>query len=849
MAFEARVGICTEAKRRVIGSENTKNPLIVNSMDPNQNVIEVPQPTAQQQAQGPDIVKLLWRWKWLPILGGAIGLTVGYLIYNQRPPQYQAYALLNVESPGMRQLPLDVGGMYVTPKGISDELIVIRSTKVLDKAIKQGSLNNHPKLAGKSNQEILEWLKDEDILDAKLASKDSDTNVIQISITTDDAELSAKSLEAVVKGYQDYVSEKLESSSTEAIRALEKYEDQYDIEKQKSVKITESLKLKKEILFVEGKPQDPLAAKLLSLQQSIILVESKTTGLESLLEQVKEAQANGRPVESILRLIASSSTETMDRLAESANSKLGFEELRLARSSVLMFDNTEVSPVRRQLKLELENLGEEHPAVKNTRQKLKLLEEELEERKKSLITMEESFNKMMGEQASDALPSVEMQLKTSVIALNEELARLNREKVIYQAEADKIRDRVQENSREIANFLSSQASLEALGKTSEEIIAAINKLSAATDYNQKTIKVLEQSSLGLFVGPQLIRYLGIGGFLGFAAFCGLAYLLELADRSYRGPDEIASDLGMPIVGHLPLASLSNSKRLDAKIDSSVVTVHKSKSAVSEAFRGIRTALFFNNQQGNMKVIQVTSPIPGDGKSTIASNLAVSIAQSGRKVCLVDCDFRRPRVSKIFGVGSDVGLVQVISEKSKLEEAIQESSIENLSVLSCGRRPANPAELLSSERFQSIIAELRTKFDYIILDTPPVLVVSDPATVAPVADGVILTVRLRRNLKPIAIRASQMLHAMNANMIGVVVNGVGVGANGYGYGGYRYDSYNSPYGGKGYGKSGYGGYGYGATYQYGGYYGGTMVGRDYYADEVPKSPQKKLTSSAEANTAE
>jgi Mrp family chromosome partitioning ATPase len=130
-----------------------------------------------------------------------------------------------------------------------------------------------------------------------------------------------------------------------------------------------------------------------------------------------------------------------------------------------------------------------------------------------------------------------------------------------------------------------------------------------------------------------------------------------------------------------------------------------------------------------------------------------------------------------------------------------------------------------------------------------LVVSDPATVAPVADGVILTVRLRRNLKPIAIRASQMLHAMNANMIGVVVNGVGVGASGYGYGGYRYDSYNSPYGGKGYGKSGYGGYGYGSTYQYGGYYGGTMVGRDYYSDDSPKQAEKKLASSSEAKRAE
>jgi len=105
------------------------------------------------------------------------------------------------------------------------------------------------------------------------------------------------------------------------------------------------------------------------------------------------------------------------------------------------------------------------------------------------------------------------------------------------------------------------------------------------------------------------------------------------------------------------------------------------------------------------------------------------------------------------------------------------------------------------------------------------------------DAVLLTVRLRRNLKPIATRAAQMLHSINANMLGVVVNGIGVGGNGYGYGGYRYDNYSGGSSG-GYGKSGYGGYGYGSTYQYGGYYGGTMIGRDYYDDQVPKPVSKK-----------
>ncbi|MFY7874572.1 MAG: hypothetical protein ACOVQM_03950, partial [Pirellula sp.] len=132
----------------------------------------------------------------------------------------------------------------------------------------------------------------------------------------------------------------------------------------------------------------------------------------------------------------------------------------------------------------------------------------------------------------------------------------------------------------------------------------------------------------------------------------------------------------------------------------------------------------------------------------------------------------------------------------------------------------------------LIATLRERFDFVIVDTPPMLAVSDPANVARHVDGILLTIRLRRNLRPIASRAAQMLHALNANMLGVVVNGIGVGGNAYGYGGYRYDNYGGA-NGRGYGKTGYGGYGYGSTYQYGGYYGGTAVGKDYYDDSAPK----------------
>jgi len=245
----------------------------------------------------------------------------------------------------------------------------------------------------------------------------------------------------------------------------------------------------------------------------------------------------------------------------------------------------------------------------------------------------------------------------------------------------------------------------------------------------------------------------------------------------------------------------------------MVTFHKPKSTAAEAFRGVRTAVYFGNHSGNLKVIQVTSPVPGDGKSTVAANLASTIAQSGRKTLLLDGDMRRPRLAKLLGAREDIGLTNIMAGKMTINEAIQTTSIPNLEILTCGRRPGNPAELLLSDSFFDIIRELREKYDFIIMDTPPLLAVSDPANAAATVDAVILTLRLRRNLKPLASRAAQMLQAVNANLLGVVVNGV-TGKAGYGYGGYRYD-------GGGYSSKGsYGGYGYGATYGYGDYYSGS-----------------------------
>lgn len=292
------------------------------------------------------------------------------------------------------------------------------------------------------------------------------------------------------------------------------------------------------------------------------------------------------------------------------------------------------------------------------------------------------------------------------------------------------------------------------------------------------------------VAPSLPRSIMLGAAAGLILGLGLAALAELADKSFRSPAEIRSRLGLPVIGHIPPIRTGLPMDVPLDVESSLVCAVRPKSVEAEAYRGVRTSLYFSLQGRGHQVIQVTSPNPGDGKSTLATNLAVSIAQSGKRVLLIDCDFRRPRLHKIFKMeNAGPGFVAVIIGESSLRDAVRPGPVENLSLLPCGTRPTNPAELLTSPEFAKIIEQAKRDYDFVVLDTPPILAVSDPSVVAPRADGVILVFRMTSKARPQAERAREQLGSLGANVLGVVVNGAGRASDGYGYGtgaGYHYD---------------------------------------------------------------
>ncbi len=265
------------------------------------------------------------------------------------------------------------------------------------------------------------------------------------------------------------------------------------------------------------------------------------------------------------------------------------------------------------------------------------------------------------------------------------------------------------------------------------------------------------------------------------------------------------------------AAESHAQRiLKLKQDRKRILSSKSGFYLQEAYKTLRTNVNFSlaDVEG-CKLLMVTSALQGEGKSLTALNLAISLGQTDKKVLLIDCDLRRPRVARLLNLSNTVGLSNLFIDFSYLDVAIVNHEEYGIDLIFSGDVPPNPAELLSSSRMQKLLAALKERYDYIIIDTPPVDLVVDAALLAPQCDGVLFVVRAEQSERGAVIHAMDQLEYVKANVIGFVFNGV-TSETKKGYGKYRYQMYRR-YGHYGkYGRYGYGGYRYG--YAYGGGYG-------------------------------
>ncbi|KAA9014193.1 CpsD/CapB family tyrosine-protein kinase [Niallia endozanthoxylica] len=212
---------------------------------------------------------------------------------------------------------------------------------------------------------------------------------------------------------------------------------------------------------------------------------------------------------------------------------------------------------------------------------------------------------------------------------------------------------------------------------------------------------------------------------------------------------------------------------------SLVTFLNSRSPISEQYRTIRTNIQFSSDLG-IRSIVVTSSAPGEGKSTTVANLAIVFAQQGKKTLLIDADMRKPTVHYKFNVENQKGLTHVLTKRGSLEGCIQESAIENLSILTTGPIPPNPAELLGSQVMKDLLDKALEQYDMILIDTPPVLAVTDAQILANLCDGTILVIKSGETEVEAAIKAKELLLSANGKLLGTVLNHKNVNQSHYYY---------------------------------------------------------------------
>jgi capsular exopolysaccharide synthesis family protein len=316
------------------------------------------------------------------------------------------------------------------------------------------------------------------------------------------------------------------------------------------------------------------------------------------------------------------------------------------------------------------------------------------------------------------------------------------------------------------------------------------------------------------IGPMRFRTILIGFLVSLIAGMGLAFFLEYLDNTVKSVEDIGRIAQLPTLAVIPSITTVSQRALAAKKKprqalaginttlgpkieneagklTKLVTLDQLSSVV-EAYRMLRTSVLLSAAGRPPKTILFTSGQPGEGKTTTAINTAISLSQLGASVLLIDADLRRPTVHRVFKMNQTHGLSTYLSRQVDIDPLIHKLWVPNLSVLPCGPIPPNPAELISSERMKEVLRILSEKYDHILIDSPPLINVTDPVILSTMVDGVILVVQAGRSTRDIVRRARHELSSVGAKIFGVVLNNLDIKREGYG-------SYPSAYGNYGYGE--------------------------------------------------
>jgi succinoglycan biosynthesis transport protein ExoP len=314
----------------------------------------------------------------------------------------------------------------------------------------------------------------------------------------------------------------------------------------------------------------------------------------------------------------------------------------------------------------------------------------------------------------------------------------------------------------------------------ESLLQRTKETGISGEFKASTIRVVDAAEVpkSPFL-PRRERDVSLAALTGLLFAVGLVFFFEYLDNRIKSPQELRATLNVPFLGMVPSVPDQHQALITEGVPANF----------SESIRSIRTNVLFSSAEEGAHIIVVTSAGPGEGKSVVSSNLAVSLAQAGQRVLLIDADMRRPRVHEIFDLPQEPGLSNLLVGDCKPSEAVRKwKNVPGLCVLAAGMIPPNPAELLGSKRFEEYVSTLGEHFDWVLVDSPPVLAVADAAVVANGASGVVFVVGADQTSRQAAREAIHQLQSAHARVIGAVLNRVDLERNPYYYAHYYRKEY-------------------------------------------------------------
>ena len=686
-----------------------------------------------------DLLQIIWRSRWIVLLTTAMALGGGLIYVTTATPLYTSTSRIYVQQSGPKILTEAEGLMTQSKNYLYTQAELLKSTPILSDAIEKDGIKQL-KIFHKVKNPVA-YLKNKG-LNVTVGNKD---DIINISSDSPDPGQAAQLVNAVVDSYKTYHAIRKRSTTGEVMKILQKEKQDRDQELARKLRAMMALKSENIALAFEDRNTNIVLDRLDTLSAELTQAELQTVEAQSVYENFRSMMSD--PIQ-------------LKQFVDSERAKGTF----ISNADEWSKLETESE----QLQMQLNDLSRQPVANALEMNALQTKVKQIENR---LAFLYKRF-------AETQLSIAEQQYKA---------AKQKQEQIAGYFEAQR-KEALQFN-KQLAEYTILRSDWEQTKKLCDILDDRIKEINITEDTGSLNISVLETARpTDKPSKPPKARYMAISLLLGLVLAGGLALVRDRMDQRLRSMEEIVATLGLPALGVVPSMS-----RFEGPAARGKKAYLDSKSIWAETYRTMRTAVLFSATKAKSRTILVTSPEAADGKTTVVSNLAIAMAQAGQKTLVLEADFRKPMQSRIFGLNhSNKGLTSVLAGTYELEEAINKTCISGLDLLTCGPDVPNPSEILHTADFNKVIKLLAKQYDRIIVDSPPVLPVTDAQILASICQITILVLRAEKTTRRASKQARDALLRVGAQIPGVVVNDVP--KNGrfgyYGGDGYYNDSNNT-----------------------------------------------------------